>query len=37
MSPAQGTGTDPELAEDSNPNVAHPARVYDYWLGGNDN
>ncbi len=20
-----------------NTNVAHPARVYDYWLGGKDN
>jgi hypothetical protein len=37
MSHGQGTGTDPELPEDLNTNVAHPARVYDYWLGGKDN
>ena len=37
MSQGQGTGTDPELPEDINTNVAHPARVYDYWLGGKDN
>ena len=32
MSQGQGTGTDPELPPDINTNVAHPARVYDYWL-----
>jgi hypothetical protein len=37
MSHGQGTGTDPELPQDINTNVAHPARVYDYWLGGKDN
>jgi hypothetical protein len=37
MSHDQGTGTDRELPEDLNTNVAHPARVYDYWLGGKDN
>ena len=37
MSQGQGTGTDPELPPDINTNVAHPARVYDYWLGGKDN
>jgi S-adenosyl methyltransferase len=26
---------DPELKIDTS--VAHPARVYDYWLGGKDN
>jgi S-adenosyl methyltransferase len=35
----QGLGTepDPELPQEINTNVAHPARVYDYWLGGKDN
>jgi hypothetical protein len=28
-------GTAPDLAIDTS--VAHPARVYDYWLGGKDN
>jgi S-adenosyl methyltransferase len=37
MSQGQGTGTDPELPQDINTDVAHPARVYDYWLGGKDN
>jgi O-methyltransferase involved in polyketide biosynthesis len=37
MSQGQGTETDPELPPDINTNVAHPARVYDYWLGGKDN
>ena len=37
MSQGHGTGTDPELAQEINTNVAHPARVYDYWLGGKDN
>jgi hypothetical protein len=37
MSQGQGTQTDPELPEEINTNVAHPARVYDYWLGGKDN
>ena len=34
---ANGGGGDPELPPDINTNVAHPARVYDYWLGGKDN
>jgi hypothetical protein len=30
--------TDPDRqAAELNTNVAHPARVYDYWLGGKDN
>jgi O-methyltransferase involved in polyketide biosynthesis len=37
MSQGQGTGTDPELPAKINTNVAHSARVYDYWLGGKDN
>jgi S-adenosyl methyltransferase len=37
MSQGHGTETDPELPQDINTNVAHPARVYDYWLGGKDN
>ena len=37
MPQRQGTGTDPELPQDINTDVAHPARVYDYWLGGKDN
>jgi S-adenosyl methyltransferase len=37
MSQGQGNSTDPELPPDINTNVAHPARVYDYWLGGKDN
>jgi hypothetical protein len=37
MPQGQGTGTDPELPRDINTDVAHPARVYDYWLGGKDN
>ena len=37
MSQGQGTGTDPELPPEINTDVAHPARVYDYWLGGKDN
>ena len=37
MSQGQGAGTDPELPQDINTNVAHHARVYDYWLGGKDN
>jgi S-adenosyl methyltransferase len=37
MSQGQGTSTDRELPQDINTNVAHPARVYDYWLGGKDN
>ena len=37
MPQGQGTGTDPELPPDINTDVAHPARVYDYWLGGKDN
>jgi S-adenosyl methyltransferase len=32
------TGADPDrLPQEINTNVAHPARVYDYWLGGKDN
>jgi O-methyltransferase involved in polyketide biosynthesis len=37
MSQGQGTGTDPEPPHEINTNVAHSARVYDYWLGGKDN
>jgi O-methyltransferase involved in polyketide biosynthesis len=37
MPQGQGTGTDPELSPEINTNVAHSARVYDYWLGGKDN
>jgi hypothetical protein len=37
MSQGQGTRTDPELPQDINTDIAHPARVYDYWLGGKDN
>ena len=37
MPQGQGIGTDPELPQDINTDVAHPARVYDYWLGGKDN
>jgi O-methyltransferase involved in polyketide biosynthesis len=37
MSQGQGTGTDPEPPYEINTNVAHSARVYDYWLGGKDN
>jgi O-methyltransferase involved in polyketide biosynthesis len=37
MSQSHGADTDPELPPDINTNVAHPARVYDYWLGGKDN
>ena len=37
MPQGQRTGTDPELPQDINTDVAHPARVYDYWLGGKDN
>jgi S-adenosyl methyltransferase len=37
MSQGQGTDTDPELPPEINTNVAHHARVYDYWLGGKDN
>jgi hypothetical protein len=37
MSHGHGTGTDPELPQEINTNMAHPARVYDYWLGGKDN
>jgi O-methyltransferase involved in polyketide biosynthesis len=36
MTEGQGTGTGPE-PQDINTNVAHSARVYDYWLGGKDN
>jgi hypothetical protein len=37
MSQGHGAETDLELPQDINTNVAHPARVYDYWLGGKDN
>jgi O-methyltransferase involved in polyketide biosynthesis len=37
MIEGQGTGTEPEPPHDINTNVAHSARVYDYWLGGKDN
>jgi S-adenosyl methyltransferase len=37
MSHGHGAETDPELPQDINTDVAHPARVYDYWLGGKDN
>jgi S-adenosyl methyltransferase len=37
MPQGQETGTDPELPPEINTDVAHPARVYDYWLGGKDN
>jgi hypothetical protein len=30
-------GSEPDLAADIDTSVAHPARVYDYWLGGKDN
>jgi len=33
---AAGAGPD-RLPQEINTNVAHPARVYDYWLGGKDN
>ena len=29
-------GTTPEAPAELNTNVPHPARVYDYWLGGKD-
>ena len=37
MSQGHGDEPDPELPQDINTDVAHPARVYDYWLGGKDN
>ena len=37
MSQGQGTRTETELPHDINANVAHSARVYDYWLDGKDN
>jgi len=38
MAHGHGTGANPEqVAHELNTNVAHPARVYDYWLGGKDN
>ena len=37
MPQGQGTGTDPELSPEINTNMAHSARVDDYWLGGKDN
>jgi hypothetical protein len=36
--PVRPMGSSPsERAFDLNINIAHPARVYDYWLGGKDN
>jgi hypothetical protein len=38
MSHSHEAGADPEqVAQELNTNVAHPARVYDCWLGGKDN
>jgi O-methyltransferase involved in polyketide biosynthesis len=37
MSQGHGDEPDPELPQEINTNTAHPARVYDYWLGGKDN
>jgi O-methyltransferase involved in polyketide biosynthesis len=39
MSQSHGVaGADPDgVPPEINTNVAHPARVYDYWLGGKDN
>ena len=37
MSQGRGDEPDPELPQEINTNTAHPARVYDYWLGGKDN
>jgi hypothetical protein len=40
MAESQSPAEDPDLEANSqvlNFNVAHPARVYDYWLGGRDN
>jgi hypothetical protein len=39
MSQSRGVaGAHPDwLPQEINTNVAHPARVYDYWLGGKDN
>jgi hypothetical protein len=39
MSDSHGVaGAHPDwLPPEINTNVAHPARVYDYWLGGKDN
>jgi hypothetical protein len=39
MSQSRGVaGADPDwVPQEINTNVAHPARVYDYWLGGKDN
>ena len=34
---AGGTAQDPAVDLAINTSVAHPARVYDYWLGGKDN
>jgi hypothetical protein len=31
------TASEQEIYQKINPNVAHIARVYDYWLGGKDN
>src|SRR6266478_5103861 len=32
-----GSGSEAEGIPDLDTSVAHPARVYDYWLGGTDN
>jgi len=40
MAQSQSLPEDPDLHPDLqalNTNVPHPARVYDYWLGGKDN
>jgi hypothetical protein len=35
--PAASGSAPPERGFDLNVHIAHPARVYDYWLGGKDN
>jgi len=35
--PVHGDGDSPEFPLGFDISVAHPARVYDYWLGGKDN
>jgi hypothetical protein len=34
ISQGHGDEPDPELAQDISTGMAHPARVYDDWLGG---
>ena len=34
---SQGRGGTRSCPDIANTDVAHPARVYDYWLGGKDN